>query len=156
MPDQITFRKILFCTDFSYKVDPAFRHAVNLAGAGPDRELVIFHVVPEPSAQFWKTYISDSSQIDQKIREDIDAKVREAYLQRIPPGLAYSVRIAVGKQDEAILEAAEAEDVDLIVVGRHNTSVFTTHFFGNTTERIARKSRRPLLIVPAPEEKTVL
>ncbi len=153
MPDRNIFRKILFCTDFSDKVDPAFRYAVNLAGGGPHRELVIFHVVPEPSAQFWKTYISDSTEIDVRVREEIDAKVREAYLERIPPGLTYSVRIARGRPGEAILEAAEAEDVDLIVMGRHGTSVFKTHFFGNTTERIARKSLRPLLIVPVPEKK---
>jgi len=89
MPDRNIFRKILFCTDFSDKVDPAFRYAVNLAGGGPHRELVIFHVVPEPSAQFWKTYISDSTEIDVRVREEIDAKVREAYLERIPPGLTY-------------------------------------------------------------------
>jgi nucleotide-binding universal stress UspA family protein len=147
------FKKILFCTDFSPNADLAFRYALNIAAGNPSCELVIFHVVPEPDAQFWKTYIYELDSIDEKAKADIDAKVRDAYLSRIPGNIAYSIRMAVGKVNDAILETAEAEKVDLIVIGRQGTSVWETHFFGKTTERISRKSPCPVLIVPEPEPR---
>jgi nucleotide-binding universal stress UspA family protein len=152
MPHRNIFRKILFCTDFSENCRLAFLHALNIAGGNPEGELVIFHVVPEPSAQFWKSYLYEVDSIDQKARHDIDQKIAEAYLTRIPQEMRYSVKLAVGEVNRKILETAETEEVDLIVIGRQGTSRFNTLFLGNTTERIARKAPCPVLIVPEEHE----
>lgn len=149
MPHREMFKKILFCTDFSANADLAFRYALNIASGNPSCELVIFHVVPEPNAQFWKTYIYEVDHIDDKARSDIDAKVAAAYLARIPAGMGYAIRMAVGKVNDTILETAASEKVDLIVIGRQGSSVWKTHFFGNTAERISRKAPCPVLIVPS-------
>mgnify|MGYP002683014847 CR=1 FL=1 len=148
MPDRNIFRKILFCTDFSDKVDPAFRYAVNLAGGGPHRELVIFHVVPEPSAQFWKTYIYEVEDVDQKAKRDIDERIEKTYLVRAPKSVQIEVVIRVGKDSDSILEFAEENAVDLIVMGRRGRSSLGKVLFGNVTEKICRKAPCAVLIVP--------
>ena len=148
MPHRNIFRKILFCTDFSRNCDVAFLKAVNIAAGNPEAQLVIFHVIPEASAQFWKSYLYEVDRIDEKARQDMDERIARAYLSRIPKGIGWSVRYAVGGVNEKILEAAEAENADLIVIGRQGSSRFNTIFFGNTTERIARKAPCPVLIVP--------
>jgi nucleotide-binding universal stress UspA family protein len=148
MPHRNIFKKILFCTDFSANCEVAFLHALNIAAGNPEGELVIFHVVPEPSAQFWKSYLYEVDRIDDKAKRDIDDKIARTYVPRIPKAVKWSVRFAVGGVNQQILEAARAEAVDLIVIGRQGSSRFNTLFFGNTTERIARKARCSVLIVP--------
>ena len=148
MPHRNIFGKILFCTDFSHNCEVAFLHALNIAEGNPESELVIFHVIPEPSAQFWKSYLYEVDQIDDKARQDIDDKISAVYLSRIPKGVRWSVKLVVGGVNQKILETASAEEADLIVIGRQGSSRFNTLFFGNTTERIARKAPCPVLIVP--------
>lgn len=156
MPHRNIFKKILFCTDFSANADGAFRYALNIAEGNPESEIVIFHVVPEADAQFWKTYIYEVDRVDDKARSDIDDKVKKAYLDRIPANLSYSIRMAVGRPDQKILEAAVEIGADLIIMGRRGSSGVGTIFFGKTTEHIARKVRCPVLIVPDGEQGAVL
>jgi len=148
VPHRNVFKKILFCTDFSRNCDVAFLKAVNIAAGNPEAELVIFHVVPEASAQFWRSYLYEVDRIDEKARQDMDKRIDRAYLSRIPKGIKHSVKFAVGGVSQAILETAAAESADLIVIGRQGSSRFRTVFFGDTTERIARKAPCPVLIVP--------
>ena len=96
----------------------------------------------------WKSYLYEVDQIDEKARRDMDDRITRAYLSRLPKGIKPSVRYAVGGVNQKILEAAAAEKADLIVIGRQGSSRFNTLFFGNTTERIARKAHCPVLIVP--------
>jgi len=142
------FGRILFCTDFSDNADLAFSYALNIAEGNPESELIIFHVVPEPNAQFWKSYIYEVDEIDEKAKRDIDEKIQHAYVDRIPSGCRWSVLHAVGTVSEKVIEAALEHEVDLVVIGREGKSRLRTWFFGNVTEQIARKTRRPVLIVP--------
>jgi nucleotide-binding universal stress UspA family protein len=151
MPHRNLFTKILFCTDFSPGVEAAFLRALNIAAGNPETELLIFHVVPEASAQFWKSYLYEVDRVDEKARRDMDGKIAGAYVSRIPREVRWSVRVAVGGVDQSILEAARKEQVDLIVIGRRGTSRLATLFFGNTTGRVARRAPCPVLIVPAVE-----
>lgn len=151
MPHRNIFKQILFCTDFSKNADLAFSYALNIAEGNPESGIIIFHVVPEPNAQFWKSYIYELDDVDDKAKSDIDHKIEAAYLSRTPKGVKISVLAAVGRVDEKILEAAHAEHIDLIVMGRQGSSKFRTLFLGNTAERIARRSPCPVLIVPAVE-----
>lgn len=152
MPHRNVFRKILFCTDFSRNCDVAFLRAVNIAAGNPAAEVVILHVIPEASAQFWKSYLYEVDQIDEKAKQDMDDRIARAYLSRIPKGVRCSVKFAVGGVNQKILEAAATENADLIVIGRQGSSRFNTLFFGNTTERVARKAPCPVLIVPEEHE----
>lgn len=148
MPHRNIFKKILFCTDFSENADSAFLYALNIAEGNPESELVILHIIPEPDAQFWKSYIYEVDDVDEKAKSDIDEKIREAYLSQIPEGLSFSVRSAVGKADQQILKAAKDEAADLIVMGRGSRAGIATLFFGKVTEHVARHAECPVIIVP--------
>ena len=60
------FQRILFCTDFSEHADLAFDFAVDAAKRRPGCTLYLLHVIPEPEAQFWKTYIYEVDGVDTK------------------------------------------------------------------------------------------
>lgn len=143
-----TYHRILFCTDFSENADTAFDYAVNMARAAPGSALFLLHVIPEPEAQFWKTYLYEVDEVDRKARQDIDAKIDTCYRARLPEGINLEVCIAIGRESSMILEIARDKAADLIVIGRQGRSDIGKVLFGNVTERIARKAECPVLIVP--------
>lgn len=142
------FRSILFCTDFSENADFAFDYALDAAVRRPECTLYLLHVIPEPDAQFWKTYIYEVEDVDKKAKEDIDAKVTATYLPRVPEGVELHVEMCVGKDYLKILEFAKEKDVDLIVMGRHGHSRLEKVLFGNVTEKVVRKADCAVLVVP--------
>jgi nucleotide-binding universal stress UspA family protein len=147
------FQKILFCTDFSENADYAFDFAIDAAVRRPGCSLYLLHVVPESDAQFWKTYIYEVDDVDQKAKNDIDDKIRRSYQPRVPAGLPFRVEVRVGKDYNAILEFAEEMNVDLIVIGRRGHSTLQKALFGNVTEKVARKAPCAVLIIPLDFQK---
>lgn len=143
------YRRILFCTDFSENADFAFSFALDAVSRRPGSVLYLLHVVPETEAQFWKTYIYEVDNVDDKAKHDIDIKMRDAYLARIPADMVHEAVYRVGRADQVILEYAQEKDIDLIVIGRQGRGgSLRQTFFGNVAEKIARKAPCAVLIVP--------
>jgi nucleotide-binding universal stress UspA family protein len=142
------FGRILFCTDFSENADFAFDFAIDLATRRPGCTLYLLHVIPEPGAQFWKTYLYEVDDVDEKAKHDIDTKVAETYLPRVPEGVRLEVVMRIGKDHEQILDFAAETNVDLIVMGRQGRSSIGTVLFGNVTEEVTRKAKCAVLVIP--------
>ena len=149
------FKRILFCTDFSENADFAFDFAIDAACRRPNCALYLLHVIPEPDAQFWKTYLYEVDDIDQKARGDIDARIAESYLPRVPEGIDLRVEMRIGKDHLKILEFAKEESIDLIVMGRHGSGSIGKMLFGQVTEKITRKAECAVLVIPLSFEHRV-
>jgi nucleotide-binding universal stress UspA family protein len=148
VPETSPFQRILFCTDFSENADYAFDFAIDAARRRPGSTLYLLHVNPEPDAQFWQGYVSQVEDVEDKARQDIQQKLAEAYLPRVPEGVALQVEIRTGRDYIRILEFAREKDVDLIIMGRHGRSSLEKMLFGNVTEKVARKAECAVLIIP--------
>ena len=146
--DTGAYERILFCTDFSENAEFAFDYAIDAAVRRLGSVLYVLHVIPEPDAQFWKTYIYEVEDVDQKAKRDIDERIEKTYLVRAPKSVQIEVVIRVGKDSDSILEFAEENAVDLIVMGRRGRSSLGKVLFGNVTEKICRKAPCAVLIVP--------
>jgi len=145
------FRKILFCTDFSENADRAFVFAVNAAMRSAGSELHLLHVIPEPSAQFWKGYIYEVDEdVDALARREIDEKLAETYRPRVPEGVPLVIAMRIGEAGQQILEYAQEQDMDLLIVGRQGAGAMGKILFGNITERVVRKANCPVLVIPPP------
>jgi nucleotide-binding universal stress UspA family protein len=153
VPTEVNYRRILFCTDFSGNADYAFHFALATARRCTDPELIILHVMPEPEAQFWRTYLYEVDDVDKKAADDMNRKIAESYLSAIGEGLRYHVEVLKGKADEQILAYAARIDADLLVMGRHGHRAVGLHLFGNVAERVACRSLCPVLIVPAGQKQ---
>jgi nucleotide-binding universal stress UspA family protein len=143
------YRRILFCTDFSANADFAFDFAIDAVRRRPGCQLYLLHVIPEPEAQFWKTYIYEIENVDQKAKQDVDAKIASSYLPRVPPGVSFEVHIRIGRDYVEILKFAREHRMDLIVMGRHGHSSLGEFLFGSVAEKVTRKADCAVLIVPA-------
>jgi nucleotide-binding universal stress UspA family protein len=142
------FSRILFCTDFSESADVAFEFALDAAVRRPGSVLYLLHVIPEPDAQFWKSYIAEVENVDADARRAIDAKVDAAYRSRVPPDLEFKVEFRIGPEAASVLEFAQAAQVDLIVLGRQGHSRAGQILFGSVAEKVVRKAECPVLVVP--------
>jgi nucleotide-binding universal stress UspA family protein len=139
------FRRILFCTDFSANADFAFGFAVDAAVRNTGCTLHLLHVLAEPEAQFWKSYIYEVDNVDARARTEIDRKIDTLYRPRVPPGVDFRAAFRVGSPDKQILDYAGEQEIDLIILGRQGHG---SVFFGNVAAKIARHADCPVLIVP--------
>ena len=142
------FKRILFCTDFSESADAAFEFALDAAIRRPGSTLYLLHVIHEPDAQFWKSYIAEVDNIDADAKKAIDEKVAAAYLSRVPKGTDVKVEFRIGPDAATILEFAKAGQIDVIILGRHGHSGVGKALFGSVAEKVVRKADCAVLVVP--------
>lgn len=143
------FQRILFCTDFSENANLAFSYAIDAARRRPGSVLYLLHIIPEPDAQFWKTYLYEIDGLDEKAKRDIDERIKESYLPRVPEGMDLRVEFRIGKDHAEILDFARKNKIDLIVLGRegHGSSLRRT-FFGDVAEKVTAKADCAVLVAP--------
>ena len=147
-PPATHVQRILFCTDFSESAEAAFDFALDTALHRPGTTLLLLHVIHEPDAQFWKSYIAEVDNLDTEARQAIDRKIAVTYLARVPPGLTATVEIRTGPAAASILELARTRHIDLIVLGRHGHGSVGRALFGSVAEKVVRKAECAVLVVP--------
>ncbi len=140
---------VLYCTDFSENASRAFAYALNAAKLRTGSELHLIHVIPEPDAQFWKTYIYDAEgDVDEKAKKDIDEKIDREYRPQIPEGLVFKTAFRIGKSHAEILKYADEIGAGLIVVGRQGAGALTSLLCGSVAEKVVKKAHCPVLVIP--------
>ena len=141
--------RVLYCTDFSENASRAFAYALNAANLRAGSELHLIHVIPEPDAQFWKSYIYDAEgDVDEKAKKDIDEKIDREYRPQVPEGLVFKTAFRIGKSHAEILKYAEEIGAGLIVVGRQGAGALSSLFFGSVAEKVVKKAHCPVLVIP--------
>jgi len=137
------------CTDFSPNAGYAFEFAVDAAVRRENAQLYLLHVIPEPDAQFWRTYIYDSDfNVDEKAKADLDDKIDREYRPKVPVSVPFEVAFRIGKDYQKILEYADEISADMIVVGRQGMNPLKKIFFGSVAEKIATRAKCPVIVVP--------
>ncbi|HMN29406.1 MAG TPA: universal stress protein [Caldilineaceae bacterium] len=76
----------------------------------------------------------------------------EFYLQEVAQrlqaaGLAVEVRALVGDPDSSIIETAETEQIDLIVMSTHGRSGLSRWYYGSVANKVLHSAGCPLLLV---------
>lgn len=129
--------KILIATDLSPRSDRALERAVSLAQQHR-AHLFVTHIVDEDLP----------ASVVGKLKAAADQVIRE-HLASLPAAksLAIEVKVVFGKDFADILQQAQDEEVDLIVLGTHREGTFQDMFSGTTVERILRKGDFPTLVV---------
>jgi nucleotide-binding universal stress UspA family protein len=148
------FKRILFCTDFSESADAAFDFAVDAAIRRPGSTLYILHVIHEPDAQFWRSYLYEVEDVDEQAKRAIDVKIAESYCARVPAGVSVQVEVRAGPDATTVLQFAEEARIDVIVLGRHGRGGVQKALFGSVAEKIVRKARCAVLVVPLDYART--
>lgn len=141
------FRHILAPTDFSEYSKKAIVSALELAKTFGAR-LTILHVVelpPYPIEGFVPSSVSSS------FIEDLERQATEDLAQIAPEaetsGVEVTRMVAVGTPYRKILDVAEAEQVDLIVMATAGRTGFSHLVMGSIAERVVRTATCPVLTI---------
>ena len=150
IPQKRDIRRILCPTDFSEFSDMAFRYALSIAQHYRGK-LFVEHVVESwqhPEAAFVPAhyYVEFRSHLLRKGQEELQKFVENHANNGIRPEPVVDQGIAA----DSILAFAEAQEVDLIVMGTHGRRGFDRLMVGSVTERVLRKASCPVLAVHKP------
>jgi nucleotide-binding universal stress UspA family protein len=146
------FKKILCAVDFSDHSPKVADYAVTLAKC-TGAKLLCVYVAPSLS-QYVGFHVPPSS-IEAFVGEIVagaDTSMR-AYLDAHFKGAEVDGKVLVGYPAEEILNLAEDEDADLIIMGTHGRTGIDRILFGSVAEKIVKSSKCPVLTIrPEPNE----
>jgi len=137
-------RRILLATDLSPASDGATTQAVDLA-RDLAADLLVVSVI-DPSLQHVKGGRRERMDQRRATREDA---AREIVMRGREAGVPVSFLIWEGEPGPAIVEAANAEAADLIVVGSHGRGPVGRFVLGSVSDYVIRHAGAPVLIVRA-------
>jgi nucleotide-binding universal stress UspA family protein len=153
----VTYKNVLFCTDFSENSRAALPHAVDLArkyGA----VLHLVHVYQE-AGDIAEFEISSNLKMDWIRVAHLMGTEMEKKLQSLCQEVTGEIgscqaKMLRGKPAAEILRYAREDKIDLIVMASHGLTGMEHVLFGSTAERVLRESPCPVFIVKIPKTGT--
>lgn len=136
-------KKILFPTDFSRSSDAGLQYATVLA-RDTGATLLIAHVEEPPAAygggeMYYGILEPDNSELWRMLRE----------VKPTDPAVAFEHRLLRGDPAGEVVQLAEDEQVDMIVMGTHGRTGFKRLLMGSVAEAIVRRATCPVLCLKA-------
>jgi nucleotide-binding universal stress UspA family protein len=127
------YKRIMIPLDGSELAQCALPHALEL-GRALDATLLLFYVRDArlgsvEAARRYLVYVRD---------------------QQIASGVRIEILVGEGSVAAAIIEAADNERIDLIVMATHGRSGMQRVVYGSVAEQVLRSSSKPILLVRAP------
>ena len=149
----ITYKNILFCTDFSTSAQAALPYAIDLArkyGAA----LHVLHVYQDAGhiAEFELSSDtkSDYIRVARLMGTEMEKRL-EALCEEIIKELGSCEREMVrGKPHIEIIRYTKEKNIDLIVMASHGLSGLEHVLFGSTAERVLRESPCNVFVIKRP------
>jgi nucleotide-binding universal stress UspA family protein len=133
-------KTILAPTDFSDLSANGVRYACRLA-KDVGAELVVFNVV----------VLDESNAVDKREMEQHKKRLAEFVSEKVGDGsvgLQMRQVVDAGQPFGAIVDCAEKEQADLIVMSSHGRSGLPRMLIGSVTDKILRGAPCPVLVVP--------
>jgi len=170
---KVGFEKILYITDLSESGRMAFPYAASLAhryGAA----LTVFHVVEAHdfekylvgyiSEQLWeeirnrdlheaRQLLIERKREDAAIKHSVETMYQQSLSEHQQPYVTYDVVIAMGDPVDKILEQANRESYDLLIMAKHGHGALKGALIGDTCQHVVRRCQKPVLIVEVPPKE---
>lgn len=149
-------QRILCPIDFSEFSTRAYRHALSLA-QHYRAKLLALHVIElwrYPYADYGATagdYANFCRALHKGGKEQLQEFVKKNPHDEIQPELA----VHEGRAPDSILSFAQAQKIDLIVMGTHGRRGFDRLMLGSATDRVMREAHCPVLAVCQPPRESV-
>jgi nucleotide-binding universal stress UspA family protein len=143
------FKRILVATDLTEASRSAVDEALALAKEN-EAELMIAHVCEKPN-------VTHAAAISPEVFDEWRRNLKEAAQDRLRlfvdeargEGVHAGVLVLFGTPYEAIVEAAQANNADLVVLGTHGRKGVSRFFLGSVASRVISTSPCPVMTVRA-------
>jgi nucleotide-binding universal stress UspA family protein len=137
--------KILWSTDFSDEAQEALLYADAFAKAF-DAKIVALHVVPDISPALYDAALVVKGELEKRVAYVKEETKKKFDSLRKAKDLEFKALIKEGNAAKKIIETAEEENADLIVLGRRGLSAIEKLFIGSVANQVLRTSPVPLLL----------
>jgi len=162
-------KKILYATDLSKNSSYAFLYAIDMAKRH-NASIIILHTIVPISPYLYseggiRVYdlLEREKEKEQKtdfeeIRKHLQGFCRKAEVHIGPPcvELVSKILVPVGYPPNEILNAADEERCDLIVLGAHGKGFLAHTFLGSVSSAVLHRTRKPVFIIPLPSAKSII
>jgi len=160
----LEIKKILYATDLSKNSSFAFFYATDMARRH-NAKIVMLHAI-EPIPAYAAAYTGITDELKRKQQEETVGEIRtrlgdfcrKAEAEIGPPcvDLVSKILVPRGHPPEEILNAADKEGCDIIVLGTHGKGFLAHTFLGSVSSAVLNRTQKPVFIIPLPSEKTTL
>ena len=157
---------ILYATDLSKNSAWAFKYATEMAEKY-NSFIYILHVVdalPENAKNILENYLSeDQYRKFMNKKEEVHTAIRERLnifcenVKNDDPQCVFrvaSIEVLEGHPVKEILNQAKKNNCDIIVMGTHGKGFIQHALLGSVAEKVIKRSKIPVMIIPIPEEET--
>ncbi len=149
------FKKIMACVDFSHDITPrVMAVAGELAQLMGSRVLLTYVVEREVPLLISEGIVLPKVELEKfeemyRLLEEKSREKVEAAAQKLAQDWKVNVEpvVLMGEPFDMILEKAEEEKVDLIIVGSHGKKGIERLLLGSVSEKVARKAKCSVLVV---------
>jgi nucleotide-binding universal stress UspA family protein len=150
-------KSILCPIDFSEFSIRAYEHALSLAEYY-EAKLVALHVV-----ELWKypfvdyaAYEGDFANVPRALEEGGEERLREFTNKHSRAGIQPHLAVDQGNASDVILSFAQAQNIEVIVMGTHGRRGFDRLVLGSVTDRVMRKASCPVLVISKQPHESML
>lgn len=145
----MNIKNIVFATDFSDNSILAFKSAKGLAAEHKAKLLILFVQKDTEDTRF---HYSIARLSTEDIKDVVEKNIEDHFSHYIEKNGGdfkdYEKIVRHGKPFAEIIKLSEERSVDLIVVGSHGRTGIEHVMLGSTSERLVRRSKIPVLIIP--------
>ena len=146
--------KLLVAVDFSDPTDRILRVARRLAKSLDASVWVVHAAEPEPDFVGYDAGPEVvRGQVAKELREE-HRRLQDYTDQLRDAGVDAKAILAQGPTVETLLEMAEKQEADLIVVGSHGRGMMAEMILGSVSQGLIRAGRWPVTVVPVSKEKS--
>ena len=140
------FKKILCAIDFSEHSKQVAEYAREMAECGGG-EIIVLYAAPSLS-QYVGFHVPHNS-IENFVGEITGAaeKSMEDFVSENFSGLTAKGIVATGFAAEEILNTADKEEVDIIIMGTHGRKGIDRILFGSVAEKVVKNANQPVLTI---------
>lgn len=138
------YTRVLCPVDFSDSSLAALRFAFSIAEEA-DAHLTILHVFDWPPDDELLVQRFDAPEFRRLVEEEARGRLEALVTDDVRVWCKPSTKVAYGKPYREILEVAESEGADLIVIGVRGRNPLDLMMFGSTTNQVARRASCPVL-----------
>jgi nucleotide-binding universal stress UspA family protein len=139
------FNKILFPIDFSESAAKLIPYVLTMAQAFHSRVFLLYVVrdfqyltsfhVPHPSLD----------RLESEVLENAQKMISRVGEENFPPG--YVTRVSRGDAAGEIIQYAEVEKIDLIIMGTHGRKGLDRTLFGSVAANVVKNSPVPVMVI---------
>jgi nucleotide-binding universal stress UspA family protein len=144
--ESVVYKTILCPIEFSDPSTRALEYALTLAEETGAR-VILLHVVEQmvDAPQAGELSPFSLEQYRQQLEEDAQVRLRSAVPDEARVWCTPEERVLSGKAYRVILDIAQQERVEVVVMGVHGKGALNRRLFGSTTHHVIREARCPVL-----------